>query len=244
MAKNCKKQNMETAQVTTMTLSPVCTGTKSKQVIPDSVHATAARLTQEIVSNQLDITACVQAAGNFSALSAEVLKLIEITDDDYASANAVELRANAIASAQTVRCKAFKAGDLTSWMKAAIEEILIRHGHDAPKAGGTAVGLSDEQVEAFDLAQVKSLLNSRASIKCNTKKWPDGEAKTNRMALIQADIDKLTARRSLLDPEYKTNNTAKKQAKELATVMSVLQQLGYSEDDVTTSAILQSMNLA
>lgn len=244
MAKNNGKKQNETAQVTTMTLSPVSTATKSKQVIPDSVHATAARLTQEIVSSQADITACVQAAGNFAQLSSEILKLIDISDDDYASAQAVELRANAIASAQSIRSKAFKAGDLTGWMKAAIEEILIRHGHDAPKASGTAIGLSDEQINNLDLTQVKSLLNSRASIKCNTKKWPDGEAKTERMQLIQSDIDKLTARRKLLDPEYKTNNTAKKQANELATVMQVLQQLGYSEADETTTAILQSMNLA
>jgi hypothetical protein len=235
-----KKVANVTEQAQVITLAPKQQGGK-KQVIPAQIHAAAAALVQRLAEQQTDITGLIAVAGDFAQLQSKLLELQPASTSDYALAELVPeaVRPNGIASAQSVRCKSFKAASYTTWLQAAYEEIILRHGYKAAKASGTAIGLRQADVDDLTLEQVKRLLNSRASTKCITSKWPDGAEKAARLAKVEADIELLTARRKALDPTYGSRQG--KVPKPSGT--DVLAAAGISAESEQGQALLQLLQL-
>ena len=225
--------------VITLTSTPASNG--KKQVIPAQVHAAAAALTQKLVLAQADISGLIAVAKDFAQLQSKLLALQPVGDSDYKLAQLVpnELRPNGIASAQSVRCKSFKSSDYVAWIQATYEEIILRHGFKAAKSTGTKIGLTAEAVNGMDLEQVKSLLNSRASTKCNTDKWTESAEKTTKMQAVLADIELLTARRKQLDPAYKQPKAAAPKP----TAAEVLTTAGIDAGSEQGKALLKLLQL-
>lgn len=174
------------------------------QVIPDEIHAAAANLVQSLADGKVDISGLLSVANNFVGLQTALLALQPVSEADLALSELVPLplRPNGIASAQSMRCKSFAAGNYMAWLRAAYEEIILRHGYKTAKSSGSPIGLDSAFVSDMSLELVKRLLNSRSSAKCVTGKWQDGPEKVKRLEAIEADIELLTARRKELDPSY------------------------------------------
>ena len=225
--------------VITLTSTPASNG--KKQVIPAQVHAAAAALTQSLAQSQADISGLIAVAKDFAQLQDKLLELQPIGEDDLALSQSIPdaLKPNGIASAQSVRCKSFKAGNYASWLQATYEEIIIRNGFKAAKSTGTTIGLTAEAVNGMDLEQVKSLLNSRASTKCNTGKWPESAEKSAKMQAVLADIELLTARRKQLDPTYKQPKAAAPKP----SGAEVLATAGIDAESEQGKALLQLLQL-
>ena len=230
---------VETATVQAITLTSASASNGKKQVIPAQIHAAAAALTQSLVEMQADISGLIAVAKDFAQLQDKLLEMQPVNDTDLALAQLVpeELRPNGIASAQTVRCKAFKALNYVAWIQATYEEIILRHGFKAAKSTGKTIGLTADAVQLMDLEQVKSLLNSRASTKCNTNKWPESAEKSAKMQAIVSDIALLTERRKQLDPSYKQPKAPKPTANE------VLATAGIDAESEQGKALLQLLQL-